>query len=541
MNYSQINIVVQIIILFAPLIADDCIKIDSMIARQIESSRQEILNIINTGEKTFKNQFAALDLSYAKFKSSMTVLEILVNLHPDIKIKNRAFSGLAYLQNNFHNIFLENDRLYTSLLDYQAQNKEKLNQEEKYTTIETILELMKHGLHLSISERASITLDNREKDFLTNRFFSNLSNHEDFYNKIVNCKNSDERKKIWETFHNNNSEMLNEDLSQILKLKNSIAKTANFLDSNESELSLKPLNNIQGIKDFLDSIVVAAQKTIYQEIQNLKEINNNEVINPWDLDYLLNKYQQEKYEFIKFENALEKILDLWQKKLNIKITKTKTKLWDQDILSLSVYKDGRLLNNCLIDVCARANELFTNQIQENRLRIVIPKCEYQNNISPGIFFITVDINSNDQLLNLNQAKNLFKNIGHSMLLSTQCIQMPGNILNMQYGIEWQTADCMLEDIFYTQFASRKSSLIQLLLQDICNAYVCLNNDKLSRKNNAIKIYNKIVKEVYTKLGINKILLTDENLKFNYNLHLAITKGASCYTSVWALIKKLTTK
>lgn len=490
---------------------------DKLLDKTIQNSRKDLLDIINTQTKTFDNQFKALDETFSRFKLSMTILDILKNLSLSEQIKNSAFNDLMCLENNFKNIFLENDKLYQSLTECISQiDIFKLNPEEQHTIDETLFELRKHGLHLPINERTSIALDNREKDFLNNRFFSNLPDYETFYNKIVYCEDENMRKILWKDFHNNNYEILNEDFSQILKLKNSVAKTIGLKNCTELDLAFTPLKTTQEIDFFLEKTILKFKDNIIQEIEALKKLNNHKTINPWDLDYLLNKYEQEKLQPLSFDNFLTNICNFWQKKLNIKIIQENNaiyKLWSEDILIFSIFKNNILIGTILID-----------KSPIEKLTIIVPAL----NNHPGLFLITASSNF--------QAKNIFLNFGQAILLTTNPeLELPGNGLSKMLKSKWEITNYELEILFYEQFASRKKSLTKLLLQKICNSYICLNTDKLSRKNNAIKVYNKSVKEVYIKFNIDKILNLDTNLEFNYNLSLAITKGAGCYTSTWALI------
>ncbi|MFW9960540.1 MAG: M3 family metallopeptidase [Candidatus Thorarchaeota archaeon] len=167
------------------------------------------------------------------------------------------------------------------------------------------------------------------------------------------AKNCETRKRITIAFINRGGKVNSERLSDVLALRDRLAKLAGFSNFAEYQISIKMAKTPKRVIDFLNDLKAKLEPLGYKELDTLKELKARELgvtsdeitLELWDLFYYHEMLMKEKFsvdqneikKYFPMERVVAGVLEIYQKVLNLNFIETRTPyVWHEDVREFKV-------------------------------------------------------------------------------------------------------------------------------------------------------------------------------------------------------------
>ncbi|MBA3954634.1 Zn-dependent oligopeptidase [Candidatus Dependentiae bacterium] len=389
--------------------------IDALSKKALEQALQGLDQIYQVleSEQTFDNTARALDTVGTRFMIHSAVLQTIEMVHPDDTMRNAAHHATLKLQQFAVDNFSQNQKLYSALKSYnqKAQADTALTSEQRYFLQEEIDAYKRNGLHLDnqtqdrlkniqkeLGERAltfdrNISQDTRStavpkqdltglsEDFilgLSEDFDRNVilgTDYPTYFNVMENCSVEETRKKLWQTFVNRAYPTNEEELAQIIALRDEWAHAVGYNSFAHLDTANQMVQNPEKAEAFLYELIERCKEKVAQEMNELKSnlpegvmLTAEGKFNPWDMAYVKSSYKK-KYlaideaeiaQYFPLEHTLDMLLSIYSEFLGVTFKKEHLNtLWHEHVEYITVYNGQTLLGTLLLDLFPRPGK-FTH-------------------------------------------------------------------------------------------------------------------------------------------------------------------------------------
>ena len=441
-------------------------EIDVRVEEAKKAALNQINNLINSKEKSWSTVAASLDRLTDIIDVVENALEVLINVHPDEKIRKAAGIGSISLQEFFIENIKMNKALVDLFKDYSTNfaPKENLSITQKYFISQQLESFKNYGSDLTEEKQDQLKRLLKDEVSLAEQFTVNiaddiktlkfkkddlkgLSQHfiktlkkvgPDFILKInkpnylvvmENCAVSETRKKVYRAFNNRAYPKNKQVLTKLLNIRDDIAELLGFKDYAHLDLENNMAKNPETVYQFLNQVLIKSQvkekkefELWLKELPGSVQLTSEGKVEPWDVRYLKTQFKKkhlidknEVKEYFSLENVIKQMLFIYGKFFDLKFDFYESKnLWDKEVQIIEVHKkDDLLLGYVLLDLYPRDNK-FSNACQFTVVSSI-------KNVSVSCPALTVVIANfpkstayEPSLLNLEDVELLFHEFGHAV-------------------------------------------------------------------------------------------------------------------------------
>jgi thimet oligopeptidase len=384
--------------------------IKTMVEQAIKEAQQNLDKIyaVADAQRTFENTPKMHDRAVTSFGIKTAILQALELLSPDNDIRTAAHDGSIELTNYYIDNFTQNARLYKAMKAYgELPEIAQLNEQEDYYYTNTMQDFSHSGLgedkqtqdelkvlkkELAVHEinfekniaqtNKTVVASKEDLSGLSQDWIDSLKKTEDgkyilrvdkptFAYVMSNCSSERTRKALW-------FEMMNiaypdnlSELKHIVKLRDIVARKVGFASFAALDIDAQMADSVETVEKFLNNIVEKGEEKVNLEMETYKKdlpagvVLENGQFKPWDMRYVSNYYKK-KYlfvdesalkEYFPLEHTLEALFDIYQTFFGIELKKEEqAKVWHPEVITLSVYKDGKHIGYILLDLFPRDNK-----------------------------------------------------------------------------------------------------------------------------------------------------------------------------------------
>lgn len=442
-------------------------EIGELTASTILIVQQELDNLKQAKELTFNSTMRTLDLTKNKLFAAQSTMSVLLNVHPDEKIRNAAIQAnqtleefsidngmdveLYQLIQNYYDNYSQDEELtsadkllITDYLDACKRSGLHLPQEtlQKVKALKKELATIQQEFRLNINnDDSTIKVSANELVGLDEKFIQQLEQDGDqliipcqppVYVAIMkNCSLELTRKKMLEAFGSraypkNESVFIN-----MLKKRQELAELIghdNFASLDLDQTSAKTIDNVQ---NFLLPIAEQCQKKAEIEFEKLKQdlpesvqLQEDGTFNRWDYTYTYNQFIKKYFaiddskvaKYFPMQKVLDGIFAIYQDFLDLTFKQVQPEWsWHEDVILLEVYSatSEQLLGYIFLDLYPRANK-FSHACVHPMLASYNDQGEQTTSLSTLICNFPKPTKENPSLLKYHDVETFFHEFGHAM-------------------------------------------------------------------------------------------------------------------------------
>lgn len=383
-------------------------QIEIMADKIMQESAQalEIFYNVDNAKRNFDNTARTLDNIISTFNVIETLLYTVEAVYPDEKMRNAAHHNSLKLNAFAVDNFWQNKKIYDAFKYYSDNNliAENLTDEQRYFIVKLLETFHRNGVHLSqeIQDRLkniqkelaehcltfdrNISMDNRFIEVtldaltgLSDNFIRRLQcnngkyklgvDYPTYFTVMDNCSVSSTRYELWRNFVNRAYPANEEELAQIIALRDEFAHLVGYDSFAEFDISDQMAETPTRVETFLRQLLDMSNAKFKKEIETLKNnlpegvtLTNQNTIKPCDLAYIKSNYKKKNYnldessisEYFPLESTLEKLLDIYEKFLGLTFKKAHlNEIWHEHVEYIQVYQGGKFIGSLLLDLFPR--------------------------------------------------------------------------------------------------------------------------------------------------------------------------------------------
>ncbi|HAU30236.1 TPA: hypothetical protein DCW54_01225 [Candidatus Dependentiae bacterium] len=419
-------------------------------------------------EQTYFNLIDAIDQVTTSVKYVASRLYFVTMVYSSEAIRAAAQDGVLRITSALVDVIGGNKPLYLMVRAYAEQRagQDNLDAEEQRLLQDMLKEFEREGLSLPNDdllrvnelkkELQKLLLDfelNINKDVKTflcqeddlvgleNSFIQQLPrNDEDLlvvrldmptFSRISEyCSVAKTREACWELYSNRAYPQNYELLSQIITLRDQLAKELGFSSYAHFETDDQMAKNPETVQSFLKELGVcgepAAAKEFATWVEQLPDgvkLTDNKCAS-WDFAYLTEAYkkrvllldQQVIKNYFPVQRTVDEMLSLYEQFLGLEFRQEAVDgVWDESVRYIGVYRSGELLGHLFLDLYPRDFK-YTHACQIGLLPALIDK---DGGIIPAVVAIIANFpkagaDGQPALLSFNEVKTFFHEFGHAM-------------------------------------------------------------------------------------------------------------------------------
>ncbi|MDN3503957.1 MAG: Zn-dependent oligopeptidase [Rhabdochlamydiaceae bacterium] len=360
---------------------------------------------IKMEDRNLENTLYAFDKARGLLNTQRDIFEGIYSVHTNEKIRSSANLAFAQTDQIFTDVMSSHPEIYDAILflennsDLVPENKKHfvthLKQElkhqglglpekrrEKVRSIKQELSNLSAAFNRNIQEDDShIWVTRQELYGLSQDFINSLStknNHyrlgcdyPTYFNVMKLCKNSQVRKKMYQTFQNRAYPANEAVLEAMIFKRDALAKELGYLSFADMDLSKEMIKSEDKANQFVDDMLVRVMPIAKKEFSLLTEelpsgiyLNDEGKLNAYDYPYVTHLYKKEHYnlddlavaEYFPLDNTISGLIKIYEAFFNITIAQEKVSgLWHEDVRTLVVKdnKSNKILGYILLDLHPR--------------------------------------------------------------------------------------------------------------------------------------------------------------------------------------------
>lgn len=470
MNYQKINNLKQLVSLFPK----NPNTIKSTIEEALKVSKNEMDRILKLNPKdySYENTIRMYDKISSLYSLAHSSISVIKLTHSDESMRKAAEECLSKADKEALDIF-QNKDIYNVFINYEKnnKNKENLTKAEAYFLDETLKDFKRAGLalddkkfeeaqkikkelsllslkfHTNIySDQPKVIVSHEELKGLSDDFIRKLERSSDkyvlgcdyptYFEVIENCSVSSTREKIWLAFNNLGYPVNEEILSEMIKLRDKLAKILGFENYASLDIDSQMAKKPKVAEDFILGLISKAQSKMTLEFENFikklpegVELVDNK-LKPWDYSYLKNSFKKQNFsvderliaEYFPMEKTINALFNIYQSFLNLEFKIEKTNdFWQEDLSLISVYSKGKekFLGYIVLDLFPRPNK-YSHACMYPIVGPILYKDKNSNEkfersaVAVVIANFTKPSSDKPSLLKHDEVKTFFHEFGHAM-------------------------------------------------------------------------------------------------------------------------------
>ena len=357
---------------------------------------------IPQGERTFDNTVRFWDYFNGKVEQAISCLEMMIDIHPDKKIRNSADQAVHELRQTVVNALATHPEIYTACL--AAENSD-LTESRRYLLDEWLAMFRRNGLQLQSEERALFAQIKQEISSLASLFNrqiaedspvlfvskEELSGLEDswfdskkqneqgayqldcdlptYVQILTQCTNRKTRKAMCELFTNRAFPQNEEVAVQLIEKRNQLAKLVGFPSYTAYDLSSQMVGSPERAQSFLKEIKLKAALKASSEFSKVTEnLPESVLLTPsgqlerFDELYAYEKYKKKHFsidqnriaEYFPMDQTIQGLIGIYEQFFNLSIQEAPHSIQIPDLKALEIRNpSGQLLGVVLLDLFPR--------------------------------------------------------------------------------------------------------------------------------------------------------------------------------------------
>jgi len=374
------------------------------------------------------------------------------------KLTQKEYSKAINYTTEFHTQLSQDEDIYQKLKDYQRQFKTDGETKEVLTNLIRDYELS--GVGLENTKKRRIKEINLRLSDLTNNFFQNVLNDTNSFKLQVNeadikdmpdsdksaykkgevfeftlhapsyisfmtfCNNREKREEMYKQYFTRapqNSEII----SEILSLRDEMAKILGFKNFAELSLETKDANSPVEVLNFLYEMIEPCRKKAEIELAELNEIAPEfgiKKIMPYDTAFLSEKLKMKKFGYkdedfrVYFEkdNVVNGMFAFLKKFFGIVFEKIYIPLWHKKAEAFNLKKNGKVIGRLYMDLEARKGKRDGAWMHDYETRFKDLKGDVH---LPSAFVVANFPKSTSKIRSLlrpSDVETLFHEMGHAL-------------------------------------------------------------------------------------------------------------------------------
>ena len=448
---------------FFPHTLNDIEKIASQ-AIQGATDALEKLYAIKDNEHTVENTLYAFDALVSTFNSALSLFYSVEAVYPDEIIRQAAHHNALKLHAFGVDNIWQNSELYQLLKEYKNKAYNALTTDQQYFLDEQLEAYERHGVHLTgevrerlrdilkelgehalafdrniASDVRSIRVTRDQLEGLPETFIEGLIQEDAHYRIAVdyptyfavmeNCKVETTRAALWHEFANRAYPVNEQELAQIIALRDEFAKLCGFESFAALDIQPQMAKSPERVERFIMDLISKSQSKVQNEISLLKKYRQPEItlipegrFKPWDLAYVKNGYKKEHLkvdeniisEYFPLEHTIEKLLSIYEQFLGLTFKKSHfNAIWHEHVEYIQVYKDNTFIGSLLMDLFPRPGK-YTHACHIT----LVPTVTRQDTFYPGLSLVIANFPwpraGQPALLQRNDVLTFFHEFGHAV-------------------------------------------------------------------------------------------------------------------------------
>jgi len=450
-----------------PLKEDDLFIIEKEVENMIMQTKE---NINNVKIVTFKNTAFILSELMANIAEKLGVLEIVFSCYTNKTIREIASKIKSKIEKSYFENIESNKIIYEKIKNI---NIDKLNEQEGYFFKNLMKNFSDSGFNLNKVEFERFSknvnrISELNAEFNLNIFdfrgdlWVSLSELKGISNTVINSmEKKDNKYKISTEYPiilpiieeaeieltrkkayllKNNSAIKNKEvLLELIKLCNENAILLGYKSYAEKQFSGLMVKTVDRVKVFLEELTDPIKNKYNDELELLKitypEYFIKGKIKPWNISYLINKYNQEKLkydkekirEYFSLNNVIDSIKFIWERFYGYTFDINKSdKVWNNDVFRIDVYNEINYKKNLLGYIYI---DLFPREGKYNHAMCISTKVKKHRDdfgVSVVVCNFRKPTDKIPSLLSIDEIKTLYHECGHALHNLIGFSEMPSN-------------------------------------------------------------------------------------------------------------------
>lgn len=464
-NNLGINSVDELVAFFPRSVSE----INQRLQEGLLQARQEFQAIlaIPAEQRTFANTVLATDrLSLSPLKRIFSACQILSYVSPDEQI--RSTSGQVKQTAELFFIEVSNSAdLFNAFKVVQERvnnQQESITAEQHYYLEQMMRSFVRNGLNLPEHIRNQVIQVQKELVSIEQAFAKNIASdnrtitateqelagvnasvmqalpRDEQGNCLVgvdyptvthvmeNCAVEATRKRLQHAFNDRAYPANDAVLKQLIAHRDELARLLGFTDFAHFNLDDSMVGSPERAHQFLDELIVRAQKKTEQEYAELKKIvpqlfSANGLMPAWNSAYAKGLYKKQSLEldedciaeYFPMEHTITQLLDIYRQFLGIEFKEVPVEgLWHRDVKLICVYDQGACVGYLLLDLYPRPDK-YTHACHIG----VTPAVFDQDGQKPAKISIVIanfpkPMKGKPSLLRRENVKTFFHEFGHAL-------------------------------------------------------------------------------------------------------------------------------
>jgi len=470
-------------VLFPPFSCDlDQFIVD--LQNHLDQDKKTLIQLLDIKEKTYQNFVKPFEMMDERLEQFFTPLSHLNAVNNSEQIQ-QVYSDALPLITEYSTEISQNIAIYEAFKIIKEREYHTLNQEQKRVVDLNIQGFELSGAHLDHAAKARLKAINLRKSELTNNFSQNLLDATNAYELVIEDAkdveglpqsdittasfekdgkilykftlqmpsyiayitygpNQEYREALYKAYSTRapqNAAIIDE----LLALKMKMANILGFKSYAEYSIATKMATTTQSVIDFLEELATNAFDQGQKELEQLKEMAEEE-LQSFDTGYYSEKLKLQKYNidqeeyrpYFEQNSVVEGMFLFLHKLFGVRFVQVDEKLWDEKATAFDLYVDDTLRARLYLDLEARKSKrggAWMHNFQAH--------CRDENNHEQlaSAFVVCNFPASSDEtpsLLRHDDVVTLFHEMGHALhhLLST----VNENGVSGVNGVEWDAVE-----------------------------------------------------------------------------------------------------
>jgi oligopeptidase A len=374
------------------------------------------------------------------------------------KITQKEYSKAINYLTEFHTQLSQDEDIYKKLKAYQ--NKFELDNERKELLTNLIRDYELSGVGLESDKKNRIKEINLKLSELSNNFFQNVLNDTNAFKIQVDeadiidmpesdkaaykkgntfeftlhtpsyisfmtfCNNRQKRETMYKHYYTR-AKQNSEIISEILMLRDEMAKILGFKNYAELSLETKDAKSPEDVLNFLYELIEPCRKKALSEVKELNEIAikyNIKKIMPYDTAFLSEKLKMKKFGYkdedfrvyFEKESVVKGMFSFLEKFLGITFEKIDIPLWHKKADAFNLKKNGKIIGRLYMDLEARKGKRDGAWMHDYETRYK----DLKGNINLPSAFVVANFpkstSKSPSLLRPSDVETLFHEMGHAL-------------------------------------------------------------------------------------------------------------------------------
>ncbi len=359
---------------------------------------------VPASQRTFENTVVALEHGKDLLQPVLQKIEVLVNAHPDAKLRAVGQGVIEKLQRDYIDLNFD-EGVYQALTEYAAL-KPSLSGADKKLFKETLRDFKRIGFGLSRIQRNEIKTKLKKLSALSLKFRKNINDYQDhilvshdelaglpesyidglqkegsnfrvnldypdYVPFMENAHNENKRHELARKYLRTGGDKNIQILKQILRLRRDLAIDLGYSSHAAFVLEVKMAKRPATVLRFIRGLMKPLSPKVTVELKQLEDYkrkvtnNSKAIISFSDIAYLINQTKRASFqvdeeslrEYFPLKQVTKGMLQIYSQLFSIKFRQlNKIKTWHPDVFVYEVSDQKRVIGHFLLDLYPRSGK-----------------------------------------------------------------------------------------------------------------------------------------------------------------------------------------